>query len=247
MIRARSTSSAWLRLSDRLSRLKPKAATASMPGTCPTVQTVSLSWANASPPGSVSTRSAGSRPSRLSSGSPMPWKTTASARLPDKVASATTWPTISAAVRLRSSPMAPVSQKVHARAQPTCVETQSDLRPRPIGSETLSMTRPSSSRSARFRTAPFPVSSRLPSTTSGTLRWTWSRQTSQARGPTPSAAGSKRASRTAMRWTKGATPAPLASPNQRRAAWCSSAAVTPRSGSGLAGELGIRALVQKHS
>ena len=64
-------------------------------------------------------------------------------------ASTRTWPTISPAVRLRTSPILPVRQKAHAIAQPTCVEMQKVIAG-VSGMKTDSICRPSASRSRNF-------------------------------------------------------------------------------------------------
>ena len=101
---------------------------------------------------------ASSRLSKLASGSPMPMNTIlvsgvrASLRIQSRTAH--TWLTISAVVRLRRKPMAPVRQKVQPMAQPTWEETHRVLRSS-SGMSTDSITAPSSRRKANL-TAPSP-------------------------------------------------------------------------------------------
>ena len=70
-------------------------------------------------------------------------------RMSSASASTRTWPTISPAVRLRTSPIFPVRQKAHAIAQPTCVEMQ-NVMAGVSGMNTDSIWRPSASRSRNF-------------------------------------------------------------------------------------------------
>eukprot|EP00967_Tisochrysis_lutea_P054790 scaffold68653_cov33-Tisochrysis_lutea.AAC.1 len=64
--------------------------------------------------------------SRLSSGSPIPMKTTLATRRPRTCTARATCATISSANSDRKSPSRPVSQKAHPYRQPTCEDTQSD-------------------------------------------------------------------------------------------------------------------------
>src|SRR5262249_16310949 len=70
------------------------------------------------------------------SGSPIPMKTTLASRAPASAAAAaarTAWSTISAGVRSRPAPMAPVAQKRQPRAQPARLDTHTVRRPPPWG------------------------------------------------------------------------------------------------------------------
>ena len=128
-------------------------------GTIPTVLTVILRSGTAKPAGSRSTAMARSTSSRLSSGSPIPMKTTFVGRAPRCRAATAYCATISAAVRLRWSPRRPVSQKTHPRAHPACDETQTVHRSRDRNGvegwwmSTASTAAPSSRRTAN-RTLP---------------------------------------------------------------------------------------------
>ena len=115
-----------------------------MRGTIPTVDTVTRRGAIAKALGWTSRRTAGSTAGRLSSGSPIPMKTTLLMRRPGSSSSRMrqTWSTISAVVRLRPKPRAPVAQKLHASGQPCWVEMHSVVRPS-SGISTDSMRTPS--------------------------------------------------------------------------------------------------------
>ncbi len=98
-----------------------------MPLTRPEVETVMRRGGMARPLGSVRMPKAAIRWSRLCRGSPMPMNTRFTGTpsgCPWWFSMATTWPTISAAVRLRTMPICPVAQKVQPMAQPTWLERQ---------------------------------------------------------------------------------------------------------------------------
>ena len=102
-----------------------------IPGSTPAVDTVT--WRGESPgKTSVRPRTAARTSATLSSGSPMPMKTTLRGGHSGSAAAATRyWRTISPARRLRPAPSRAVAQKSHRRVQPACEETQTVLRPRP--------------------------------------------------------------------------------------------------------------------
>ncbi len=108
-----------------------------MPGRTPAVDTVT--WRGERPgKTSVRPRTAAKTASGLSSGSPIPMKTTLRGGRSSSSAAATRyWSTISPARRLRPIPRRAVAQKSHRRVQPACEDTQTVLRPRP-GTRTVS-------------------------------------------------------------------------------------------------------------
>mmetsp|Transcript_43646 Transcript_43646/g.142050 ORF Transcript_43646/g.142050 Transcript_43646/m.142050 type:complete len:225 (+) Transcript_43646:479-1153(+) len=121
----------------------------------PDVETVTCDTGTASPAGSTSTRIAWTTASTLSSGSPMPMKITLATCSPNTCAASATCATISAADRLRSSPIRPVSQKEHPIRHPTCDETQSDHDlPPGAGIATISTSSPPPQHSTYFSVSP---------------------------------------------------------------------------------------------
>ena len=83
----------------------------------------------------------------------MPMKTTLVRRAPWASASraaSTAWSAISAAVRSRPGPIAPVAQKWQPSAQPAWLETQTVRRPAAWAISTASTTAPSAARSPHF-------------------------------------------------------------------------------------------------
>ena len=118
----------------------------------PQVETVILRVPSAKRSGSASASMALTRFSRLSSGSPMPMKTTFVMR-PSRRDISTAWSSISPTVRFRVKPSAPVAQKAQPIAQPTWVERQTVWR---LSSriETASTRAPSSKRKRYFAVSP---------------------------------------------------------------------------------------------
>jgi len=90
----------------------------------------------------------------------MPMKTRLRISQPSTARTVTTWATISAALRLRSRPMRPVSQKVQPMRQPTWEEMHNDQvdcwpsSPRRIGMRTHSISKPSWVRSTALAVPP---------------------------------------------------------------------------------------------
>ncbi len=131
-----------------------------MPGTTPTVETVTCRSPRPTALGSVSRCSAPNVLRSFASGSPIPMNTTlvsrrgvvegsrGAERLPHR-----TWAAISPAVRLFCSPICPVAQNPHPIAHPDCVETQTVARSR-YPMSTVSMTWRPPSRSRALRVAP---------------------------------------------------------------------------------------------
>ncbi len=132
-----------------------------MPGTMPTVDTVT--WRHPSPPSSFPAilRMASRTASRFSIGSPMPMKTRVCSLRAELFASrrsARNWRTISPAVRFRSNPSFVDAQKSHPIAQPTWEEMHPAARSsRKSGMSTDSTALPSPSRTRSF-TVPSPES-----------------------------------------------------------------------------------------
>ncbi len=119
-------------------------------GTIPAVETVMRRGDNPKPAGSNRMRVAFTTLGRFNSGSPCPIMTMLS-RPPSWRSwlsrdTRRTWPTISPAVRLRSSPSSAVMQNLQSTGQPTWVEMQMVSRS-PSGMSTVSTVRPSARRS----------------------------------------------------------------------------------------------------
>jgi hypothetical protein len=99
---------------------------------------------------------AGTTLRKLASGSPMPMNTTLvisrspPGRKPSSRFASHTWPTISAVLRLRLKPCAPVEQNEQSSAQPTCEEMHSVPRPG-SGMNTISIACEASARSSHLR------------------------------------------------------------------------------------------------
>mmetsp|Transcript_57463 Transcript_57463/g.159953 ORF Transcript_57463/g.159953 Transcript_57463/m.159953 type:complete len:209 (+) Transcript_57463:318-944(+) len=89
----------------------------------PTVETVMPLGAKPKRNGSTSPLMAWVTPSKFSSGSPMPMKTTFETGRRDRACTSCSW--ISPAHKLPWRPMVPVAQNVHPKRHPTCEEMQS--------------------------------------------------------------------------------------------------------------------------
>ena len=159
-----------------------------MPGTWPTVDSVTRRGEKASPLGSVAMRTKRATASKLCSGSPMPISTRLRGRWPCSRSAASTCATISSVVRLRSSPPRAVRQKAQSIAQPTCVDTHWVSRPWP-GISTVSTRLPSGMASSILRVPSLARSSRTRCSASGVS--CSASQAARRRGRPGMAAGSR--------------------------------------------------------
>ena len=150
----------------------PDAASCSMPGATPLVETVIRRALM--PASAVSTRSDSRVAATLASGSPIPmytmWVTGPMPRRCSALDAARTWSTISAAVQLRRNPMWPVAQKGQPTAQPTWLLTHTVERRREsaragVSIATVSMVWPSPRRQRSLIVSPASASTSVATVT----------------------------------------------------------------------------------